>query len=114
MDKIRVITLKKDVIEGTTSRKGFHLLDMGAKEGMWLVDQDHPGYTRCVQKAIQLANFRNDKKLSAKYSELPISTSKHVKLIPLEPKENGIGQPKKEESEKPNAGRKKVASGSRK
>jgi hypothetical protein len=106
MDKIRVITLKKDVPEGTTSYKGFHLLDMG-KEGIWLVDQDHPGYTRCVQKAIQLANARKDKKLSAQYAELPISTSKPVKLMPLDPQENGIGRPKKEESEKPKAGRKK-------
>jgi hypothetical protein len=73
MEKIRVITTKTDVPEGTVSHKGFHLLNMG-DQGTWLVDQDHPGYPGCVKKALQLAIKEHDSVRINKYGGLPKGT----------------------------------------
>jgi hypothetical protein len=104
-ENIRLITLKNDVPQGTTSYKGFHLLNMG-KEGMWLVDRDHPGYFGCIKKAIQLAEARQDKKALEEYSKLPLAKEVFFSIHPE--MEEATEEPKKEPL-KPKTGRKKAS-----
>lgn len=88
MDKnILVITLKQDVPADTVSRKGFHLLNMGRK-GMYLVDEEHPGYPGCVRKAIKIATDAGNTDLADKYKKLP-----GWKKDPVQPAVDQITEP---------------------
>lgn len=80
MSKIRVVTTKKDVPADTVSRKGFHLLNMGA-EGNWLVDEDHPGYDLCVKTAIDISVKDGDSSRAKKYEMYPLGTFKARKKV---------------------------------
>lgn len=67
--KIRVITTRTDVPENTVSKPGFQLINMG-KEGPWLVDEQHPGYARCLVEGIKIAFREKDLDRIKKYEDL--------------------------------------------